>query len=132
MISVLLFGCIYLIFEFFFSAPQVKFTETRKSLPHFLTQLCAILGGVFTVAGMLDRLVSATLALGQPASQPADGRTDGRTGGRMGRRTGGRAEVPVLRNTDPTRAWARVRSRLCCTAALASNWTDRDAVAGPG
>ena len=28
---------------------------------HFLTQLCAILGGVFTVAGMVDRLVYSSL-----------------------------------------------------------------------
>ena len=46
------------VFFFYELSPiMVKFTETRKSLPHFLTQLCAILGGVFTVAGMLDRLV---------------------------------------------------------------------------
>ena len=36
---------------------MVNISETRKSLLHFLTQLCAILGGVFTVAGMVDRLV---------------------------------------------------------------------------
>jgi len=47
-------GC----FFFYEISPiMVKFTEQRKSLPHFLTQLCAILGGVFTVAGMVDRLI---------------------------------------------------------------------------
>jgi len=46
------------IFVFYELSPiMVQFTETKKSLAHFLTQLCAILGGVFTVAGMIDRLV---------------------------------------------------------------------------
>lgn len=46
------------VFFFYELSPiMVKFAETRNSLPHFLTQLCAILGGVFTVAGMVDRLV---------------------------------------------------------------------------
>jgi len=46
------------IFVFYELSPiMVQFTETKKSLAHFLTQLCAILGGVFTVAGMIDRIV---------------------------------------------------------------------------
>jgi len=46
------------VFIFYELSPiMVQFTESRKSLPHFLTQLCAILGGVFTVAGMIDRIV---------------------------------------------------------------------------
>lgn len=54
------------VFFFYELSPiMVKFTETRKSLPHFLTQLCAILGGVFTVAGMLDRLVRRHAPCGQ-------------------------------------------------------------------
>jgi hypothetical protein len=36
---------------------MVQFTEVRKSLLHFLTQLCAILGGVFVVFGLVDRMV---------------------------------------------------------------------------
>jgi hypothetical protein len=35
---------------------MVKFTESRKSFTHFLTQLCAILGGVITVSGLVDRI----------------------------------------------------------------------------
>jgi hypothetical protein len=47
------------VFFFYELSPiMVQFTEERKSLLHFLTQLCAILGGVFTVSGMLDRVVS--------------------------------------------------------------------------
>ncbi|KAK5664511.1 ER-derived vesicles protein erv46 [Batrachochytrium dendrobatidis] len=38
----------------------VKFKEFRKPFTHFLTDLCAIIGGVFTVAGMIDALLFAT------------------------------------------------------------------------
>lgn len=31
--------------------------ETRQSLAHFLTSTCAIVGGVLTVAGLIDSLV---------------------------------------------------------------------------
>ena len=33
---------------------MVKFTEKRQTLSYFLTSLCAIVGGVFTVAGIID------------------------------------------------------------------------------
>jgi len=36
---------------------MVKFTEGRKSFAHFLTGVCAIIGGVFTVAGLVDSLI---------------------------------------------------------------------------
>ncbi|KAL6043020.1 Endoplasmic reticulum-Golgi intermediate compartment protein 3 [Balamuthia mandrillaris] len=36
---------------------MVKFTETQKSFAHFLTGVCAIIGGVFTVAGIIDSLI---------------------------------------------------------------------------
>jgi hypothetical protein len=49
------------VFCFYDLSPiEVNFAETRKSLAHFLTQLCAILGGVFTVAGMIDKLIYGT------------------------------------------------------------------------
>ena len=35
----------------------VQMTEHRRSLTHFLTGVCAIVGGVFTVAGMLDGML---------------------------------------------------------------------------
>ncbi len=35
----------------------VQYTERRPSLAHFLTSLCAIVGGVFTVASFVDALV---------------------------------------------------------------------------
>mmetsp|Transcript_7812 Transcript_7812/g.14539 ORF Transcript_7812/g.14539 Transcript_7812/m.14539 type:complete len:411 (-) Transcript_7812:112-1344(-) len=40
-----------------FSPMRVEISESRESVAHFLTQLCAILGGVFTVAGMVDQMV---------------------------------------------------------------------------
>eukprot|EP00042_Codosiga_hollandica_P025895 m.118835 g.118835 ORF g.118835 m.118835 type:complete len:110 (-) comp52024_c0_seq1:137-466(-) len=39
----------------------VQLTETRRSFMHFLTEVCAIVGGVFTVAGMIDAFVYHTL-----------------------------------------------------------------------
>lgn len=44
---------------FFFydlSPIKVKITETKSSFLHFLTSVCAIVGGVFTVAGIFDAL----------------------------------------------------------------------------
>ena len=39
------------------SPMMVKLTEYRHSVTHFLTGVCAIVGGVFTVAGMLDGML---------------------------------------------------------------------------
>ncbi len=36
---------------------MVKYSEKEKSFGHFASGLCAIIGGVFTVAGILDKLV---------------------------------------------------------------------------
>ena len=36
---------------------MVKFVENSRSFSHFLTSCCAIIGGLFTVAGMLDAAV---------------------------------------------------------------------------
>ncbi len=44
-------------FMYELSPIMVKFSETRKSFAHFLTSLCAIVGGVFTVAGMVDSVL---------------------------------------------------------------------------
>jgi hypothetical protein len=46
---------LFVIYEF--SPIMVKLTEEKKSLAHFLTSLCAIVGGVFTVASLLDSLI---------------------------------------------------------------------------
>jgi len=44
-------------FMYELSPIMVKFTESRKSFPHFLTGVCAIIGGVFTVAGLVDSFI---------------------------------------------------------------------------
>jgi hypothetical protein len=44
---------------------KVKFTEKQQSFTYFLTSLCAIVGGVFTVAGIID---SAIYSMGGPGS----------------------------------------------------------------
>jgi hypothetical protein len=36
---------------------MVKFTEKRPTFTYFLTSLCAIVGGVFTVAGVVDAAI---------------------------------------------------------------------------
>ncbi|KAI3755284.1 hypothetical protein L1987_55080 [Smallanthus sonchifolius] len=45
---------------FFFydlSGIEVNFTETHTSFLHFLTNICAIVGGIFTVAGIVDSFI---------------------------------------------------------------------------
>ncbi len=36
---------------------QVRYREERMSFLHFLTNVCAIVGGVFTVSGIVDAFV---------------------------------------------------------------------------
>ncbi|KAH6560727.1 hypothetical protein BASA50_007239 [Batrachochytrium salamandrivorans] len=47
-------------FNFEISPMLVSYKEFRKPFTHFLTDLCAIIGGVFTVAGMIDAFMFAT------------------------------------------------------------------------
>ncbi|XP_071730210.1 protein disulfide isomerase-like 5-4 [Rutidosis leptorrhynchoides] len=47
-------------FHLEFSPMQVLITENRKPFSHFITNLCAIIGGVFTVAGILDSILYNT------------------------------------------------------------------------
>uniref|UniRef100_A0A4W2FFB4 Endoplasmic reticulum-Golgi intermediate compartment protein n=1 Tax=Bos indicus x Bos taurus TaxID=30522 RepID=A0A4W2FFB4_BOBOX len=39
------------------SPMMVKLTEKHRSFTHFLTGVCAIIGGMFTVAGLIDSLI---------------------------------------------------------------------------
>jgi hypothetical protein len=48
-------------FRYEFSPITVKFTEKRKSFSHFLVQICAIVGGVFTVLGLVNSILHSTL-----------------------------------------------------------------------
>lgn len=46
---------VFFIYEF---APMmVKYTEISKSFLHFLTSVCAIIGGVFTVSAIIDAMI---------------------------------------------------------------------------
>ncbi|XP_076959576.1 uncharacterized protein LOC143635700 [Bidens hawaiensis] len=44
-------------FYYDLSAIEVNFAETHTSFLHFLTNICAIVGGIFTVAGILDSFI---------------------------------------------------------------------------
>ncbi|PKU69628.1 protein disulfide isomerase-like 5-4 isoform X1 [Dendrobium catenatum] len=50
-------------FHFEPSPMQVLVTEIPKSFSHFITNLCAITGGVFTVAGILDSILHNTMRI---------------------------------------------------------------------
>ncbi|KAI8557637.1 hypothetical protein RHMOL_Rhmol04G0025500 [Rhododendron molle] len=50
-------------FHFELSPMQVLITENSKSFSHFITNICAIIGGVFTVAGILDSILHNTMRL---------------------------------------------------------------------
>lgn len=41
-------------FQYELSPLMVKYTERRQSFGHFITNVCAIIGGVYTVAGLID------------------------------------------------------------------------------
>ncbi|PIA34591.1 hypothetical protein AQUCO_03700109v1 [Aquilegia coerulea] len=47
-------------FDFELSPWKVLVTENQKSIPWFVTNVCVTLGGVFTVAGILDSLLHNT------------------------------------------------------------------------
>ncbi len=42
----------------------MRIEERRRSLGHFLTNCCAIIGGVFTVMGLLDSVLHRTFSKG--------------------------------------------------------------------
>lgn len=44
-------------FSYDMSPIQIVVTERKKALYHFVTTTCAIIGGVFTVAGIIDGIV---------------------------------------------------------------------------
>ncbi|PKI67664.1 hypothetical protein CRG98_011877 [Punica granatum] len=50
-------------FHFELSPMQVLITENPKSFSHFITNVCAIIGGIFTVAGILDSVLHNTIRL---------------------------------------------------------------------
>lgn len=46
-----------------FSPVTVRYTEKRESTSHFLVQICAVIGGVFTVAGLLDAVLHKSIVV---------------------------------------------------------------------
>ncbi|CAB0034530.1 unnamed protein product [Trichogramma brassicae] len=48
-------------FSYEMSPLMVKYTQTSKPFGHFLTNACAIMGGIFSVASILDGLVYASV-----------------------------------------------------------------------
>ncbi|KAG5495708.1 hypothetical protein GH5_03373 [Leishmania sp. Ghana 2012 LV757] len=50
------------VFQYQLSPITVRYSSARVSLTHFLTYVCAIIGGVYTVAGLLLRFVHASTA----------------------------------------------------------------------
>mmetsp|Transcript_32223 Transcript_32223/g.91398 ORF Transcript_32223/g.91398 Transcript_32223/m.91398 type:complete len:368 (+) Transcript_32223:484-1587(+) len=54
-------------FMYDLSPIAVKISERRKSLAHFLVQVCAVVGGAFAVTGMVDRWVHWLVMLSQQA-----------------------------------------------------------------
>lgn len=48
-------------FHFDISPIKVQFKEERRSFAHFLTQLCAIIGGVYTVSSLIDKLLYSSM-----------------------------------------------------------------------
>lgn len=44
-------------FNFDISPMLIVYTETRTSFTSFLTGVCAIIGGIFTVASMIDGFI---------------------------------------------------------------------------
>merc|ERR1712032_1049382 len=50
-------------FVYEFSPFMVKKIEKYQPLSHFLTSLCAVIGGVFTVAGLVDAMIYKSLVV---------------------------------------------------------------------
>lgn len=48
-------------FSYELSPLMVKYTERENSLGHFATNVCAIVGGLFTVAGIIDSILNSSL-----------------------------------------------------------------------
>ena len=49
-------------FRYDLSPVTVKFSQVQESFFHFVVQVCAIVGGVFTVAGLLENLLHSSIA----------------------------------------------------------------------
>ena len=61
-------------FNFEISPMQVIYTEYTKALSHFLTDICAVVGGVFTVAGLIDSFLYSASSSGKQKMDFAKGK----------------------------------------------------------
>eukprot|EP00747_Dinoflagellata_sp_TGD_P163851 gnl/TRDRNA2_/TRDRNA2_183008_c0_seq1.p1 gnl/TRDRNA2_/TRDRNA2_183008_c0~~gnl/TRDRNA2_/TRDRNA2_183008_c0_seq1.p1 ORF type:complete len:371 (+),score=84.83 gnl/TRDRNA2_/TRDRNA2_183008_c0_seq1:112-1224(+) len=52
-----------------FSPVTVRYKETRESFSHFLVQVCAVIGGVFTVAGLVDSALHKSIVYAAKKAQ---------------------------------------------------------------
>ena len=50
-----------IVFRYDLSPVTVKFSLKKESFFHFLVQICAIIGGIFTVAGIIDSLIHKSI-----------------------------------------------------------------------
>jgi len=50
-----------LYFRYDFAPVTVRYKETSQSFSHFLVQVCAVIGGVFTIAGLVDALLHRSI-----------------------------------------------------------------------
>ncbi len=48
-------------FRYDLSPVTVKFTQVKESFFHFMVQVCAIVGGLFTVAGLVDSMIHSSM-----------------------------------------------------------------------
>ena len=44
------------------SPVTVKYWQFKENLLHFLIQICAIIGGIFSVTGIIDALIHKSIA----------------------------------------------------------------------
>lgn len=51
----------YVQFNYTISGAMLKYQQYEQSFVHFLTQILAIIGGIFTVAGIIDSIIYSSL-----------------------------------------------------------------------
>jgi Endoplasmic reticulum vesicle transporter len=51
-----------LMFNYELSPITVSYTQSKENFFEFLVQICAIIGGVFTVAGIVDALIHRSVS----------------------------------------------------------------------
>ena len=50
--------------SYYLATVSLRVFEVRRPLYHFVTNLCAIIGGVFTMVSLLDTVLHASLKVG--------------------------------------------------------------------